>query len=278
MYRFSDIRSLLFVAAGIALLVSGWALSPQGYLGVGWVVISSLFCLISCVVNHNHMHCKIFKDTRLNFVFELFLSFARGHTAATVFVPHNLNHHTHQGSDRDWISPAHVQQKQDIVNIFTYIIYSITTMNIERRKSKNAAPSHIRQQHLLQRIALYLMAFMMFVVKPLDTTLFVFLPWMIGACALVAVNLYQHAECNPEFIYKGSRNFTNWFENWIFFNNGYHTAHHLYPGVHWSDLPKVHKSIKDKIPDHLNQGSIITYGFKKAWPTRRDQVIGKARV
>jgi fatty acid desaturase len=28
--------------------------------------------------------------------------------------------------------------------------------------------------------------------------------------------------------------------NAMLFNNGYHTVHHLKPGVHWSETPKLH--------------------------------------
>ena len=34
-------------------------------------------------------------------------------------------------------------------------------------------------------------------------------------------------------------------------NLGYHTAHHIQCGRHWSELPQLHEEIKHKIPAHL---------------------------
>jgi len=34
-------------------------------------------------------------------------------------------------------------------------------------------------------------------------------------------------------------------------NLGYHAAHHLRPGLHWSQLPALHAEIAGDIPPHL---------------------------
>jgi fatty acid desaturase len=34
-------------------------------------------------------------------------------------------------------------------------------------------------------------------------------------------------------------------------NLGFHTAHHLYPTAHWSELPRLHRAIETNIPPHL---------------------------
>jgi fatty acid desaturase len=46
--------------------------------------------------------------------------------------------------------------------------------------------------------------------------------------------------------------------NWIFFNNGLHTAHHLRPGLHWSRLRAFHEEVvAPRISEELNERSFI---------------------
>ena len=50
--------------------------------------------------------------------------------------------------------------------------------------------------------------------------------------------------------YNNSRNVTSFWFNWIYINIGFHSAHHLRPGVHWSLLPDLHN--REEIAPHLD--------------------------
>ena len=45
-----------------------------------------------------------------------------------------------------------------------------------------------------------------------------------------------------------ANNCLSWWFNRITHNFGYHTAHHLRPGAHWTELPEIYADIADQIP------------------------------
>jgi hypothetical protein len=81
----------------------------------------------------------------------------------------------------------------------------------------------------------------------LDWRLFLllaFLPAQLSQLFIVGINFVQHDGCDPrndglDF----ARNFTGPVFNWFFLNNGYHTVHHLHPGLHWSASPREHEQL-----------------------------------
>jgi beta-carotene hydroxylase len=64
-----------------------------------------------------------------------------------------------------------------------------------------------------------------------------------------------HAD--EESKYNNSRNFLG--VNLFLFNNGYHTAHHERASMHWSETPKMHAQIVDKIDPALIENSFWAY-------------------
>lgn len=261
-YR-QDRRTVLFVLTTIVLMISLYLMDERAWL-LPQILLLGALCFIACVVNHNHMHHSTFKLEWQNRVFEILLTIIRGHTSATIWLPHNQNHHALSGKPSDWISPQHVDQRQSWAALFAYTFKSMKTMRQKRRALDPNVPSAIRKRRQDQALVLISFICIVTLINPGATVLYFFVPWFLGAFLLVGVNLYQHAHCSTENIFEGSRNFTNRFENWIFFNNGFHTIHHLRPDSHWSLLPEMHRQIEEKIPGHLIQGSIVFYSLKNS--------------
>src|SRR5207248_11772882 len=90
---------------------------------------------------------------------------------------------------------------------------------------------------------------------------------------ILAINHVQHDGCDPDSTYNHSRNFVGRWLNWWVFNNGYHTAHHLRPGLHWSQLPALHAEIRDCIDPTLERRSLLLAAVEfYLWPARRPTI------
>ena len=82
------------------------------------------------------------------------------------------------------------------------------------------------------------------------------------AVKIVSINLLQHQDCDFDSRFDHSRNWTGKMLNWCLFNNGFHTAHHLYPGAHWSQLPKLHDR---RVARHISPSLIETSLVASVW-------------
>jgi fatty acid desaturase len=75
-------------------------------------------------------------------------------------------------------------------------------------------------------------------------------------------NYVQHIHADEESEFNHSRNITGPVLNFILLNNGYHTAHHISPGIHWSQLKEKHEAIAGKIDPRLNERSFLWFLFR----------------
>jgi fatty acid desaturase len=266
-YR-EDWRSILFVAVCFGLLAAPYYLELPTMLIPIWIFSTGMFCFCVCVINHNHVHQSIFNTPIFNRLFGIVLTLVKGHTSSGVIQAHNLNHHVHNGQQKDWIRPALAGKSSGLMRLVSYIFNSSVAMANGRRNERNQGlPSAVISQIRLERIIL-LIAILALVVIDLHTfALYVLTPWIIGVVMLVGVNLLQHDQCVFDSKYDHSRNFTGKLGNWFFFNNGYHTAHHNNPALHWSRLPDFHNNhIGQHIDTRLEKKSILKFLFENYFP------------
>lgn len=83
--------------------------------------------------------------------------------------------------------------------------------------------------------------------------------------------------CDENSEYDRSRDFVGKVVNWFTYNNGFHTIHHIEPGLHWSFAPAEHaKRVAPLIHPNLNQSSLLVYLFRA--PTSRRASASPTRV
>jgi len=99
------------------------------------------------------------------------------------------------------------------------------------------------------------------------------------------MNMLQHDGCDVNVDldssvevknWNGARNFVGPVINYLTFNNGYHTIHHMYPTMHWSRLPEEHKrQVKPHVHAALDQQCMARYIYKAfVFPGKRLDYLG----
>jgi fatty acid desaturase len=85
--------------------------------------------------------------------------------------------------------------------------------------------------------------------KPIAAiTLFYFIP-LLMIIVTYFETYFHHAGLETKNQTESCYNYLGRFYNFVTFNLGYHTAHHMNPSLHWSKLPAFHATIERNIPD-----------------------------
>lgn len=238
----ADYRALGFVGLELVLLGGAWSglLRQPAATAASW-----LFAFVCCVVAHNHMHLPMFRGRFWNRIFQLFLMFGSGQPPTGIITAHNVRHHSHSNTELDFVRVSLVRSRWNFINLMVFPFISIMTMFREKpgdlRLWKKNRPSLYRQA-LLERVVFFSVLFTLAVMDWRASLSFLVLPWLGAQLCLIGMNLLQHQDCDSASEYDHSRNVTGRFVNWILLNNGFHTAHHLRPSLHWSLLPEFHRS------------------------------------
>ena len=260
-YR-ADWRSIAFVLLAIACYAVQW-------LGV-WrhpllLIASMLLVFIGCIINHNHQHHPTFVHRTSNALFGMLITLAIGVPASVIVAMHNLNHHVHNNNERDHVRATIVDFRWRWLNPLLFPFVALSRFAKEKasvmRQWKISRPG-LYQQLTAERVVLYPMLVVLLIFKPVPTLLYLAVPYLFGQWAILAINHLQHVGCETGSKYNHSRNFVGRWGNWWFFNNGFHTAHHLRPGLHWSKLPEYHARIEQHIQPQYNCRSLIWSGIQ----------------
>ena len=265
----ADYRTVLWVATAAALVVVQYVW-PQSVL---YVLPFSCYLGIACgVITHNHNHCPTFSGRRANNAFGHVLTFFYGYPTMMWIPTHNMNHHRFVNRPGDATITWRYTNKHNALVASTYFFVSSWFQSgpikqyISRAKATNP--------HLYKRIRFQYVLWAMFYPAMLALAVALhfrqgmgFIVWFFSlivpaVCSLSLImffNYIQHVHADGWSSQDHSRNFTGKVFNYLFFNNGYHTAHHDHQGLHWSALSAAHAKIADTIDPRLNETNLIWF-------------------
>ncbi len=296
-YR-ADLRTLAFCGVFFGLVAVQWVLPQYTLLaGVGpaeatvtsWISGSALF-LLTCffsffcaVATHNTVHSPIFQGRLHNRIFQTILTTTYGHPVSAYVPGHNLSHHKHTQSRRDVMRTTKARFRWNLLNLLFFMVMvgpSIMRGEAQYFKSiKERLPGWYRQMRI-EQVALFGSYIVLAILDWQKFLLFVFIPHKYAAWGIITMNLLQHDGADENTEWNHSRNFVGKLVNWFTFNNGYHTIHHMHPGLHWSLLPEAHaREVAPHIDPALDQKSLFGYAFKAfVFPGKRLRYDGTPLV
>ncbi|MGH7388336.1 MAG: fatty acid desaturase family protein [Candidatus Rokuibacteriota bacterium] len=273
----ADWRSLFFLAGLSVLLAGQWTGGLRHWL---WLPPACALAFIACVVKHNHVHCRTFRGRAWNAAFGLALSVLTGHPTTAIITAHNIRHHRHNNSDVDWVRCSLVSFRRNWLNLMVFPFASVARMRAEKPSDlaewRERRPT-LHRQALAERVVLYGVLGTLALVDWQATLRALVVPWLFGQWGIVTINLLQHQGCDPASPYDHSRNVTGALVNWFVLNNGFHTAHHLRPSLHWSRLPAFHRRVVEpRIAPGLNHRSLLVATWAQFGPFSRPAATERA--
>jgi fatty acid desaturase len=237
----------------------------------------SCYLAIACgVIAHNHNHRPTFVGRRANHAFGHVLTIFYGYPTLMWIPTHNMNHHRFMNRPGDATITWRYTNRHNLFVALTYFFVSSYFQSgpikryVRRAKSVNR---HLYSRIVFQYglwlgffVAMLMLSFWLHFQQRLAFFVWFFalvLPAFCSVSWIMVFNYVQHVHTDAWSAHDHSRNFTGKIFNFLFFNNGFHTAHHEHPGLHWSRLPAVHASLARWIDPRLNERNLIWFALRQ---------------
>ncbi|MEO1392299.1 MAG: fatty acid desaturase [Cyanobacteria bacterium J06634_5] len=230
--------------------IAVFLLSTSIVLPVLWSLFSLSIKGWICAWNHHHQHCSFFvRSPWANRFIELIMGLQTGIVGEAWVLHHTLGHHVNY-LDQSKDESAWKDRRGNVMSLLAYTgKVSLLAYPLAWRVGKRYPKS---RRKLLQNIVLTaLVLSLLWAINWANTLIIFILPMVFLFVMTIRVTYDHHAGLDSDNPYVATYNITNRWYNFFTCNLGYHTAHHLQYGRHWSELPQLHEEIKDKIPATL---------------------------
>jgi fatty acid desaturase len=276
--RRADLWPLSTHVAYFGLLIAAWI---HGKYDLTMAALVAGICFTSfqgAVQNHNAVHCPVFKKRWMNRAYQVVLTLIYGHPSSSYVPGHNLGHHKATDTPKDAMRTSKARFRLNILNIVLFILLvakSVAAADSSYAKAmRKRHPIWFRQLAMEMGTLVTISAALLYLDWKLALLLW-FFPHIYAQWGITGINLLQHDGCDIQSEYNHSRNFVNPLLNILAFNNGYHTIHHIRPGLHWSLARDAHeKEVAPHIHPSLEQKSLWKYLFVTYGLNRRLDYLG----
>ena len=260
----ADRRTLFFVALYLVVASLSYIYFPsQWYFILPLVMLNAVLSFFCAVIVHNTIHAPIFKKKLHNKIFQVILSFTYGHSVSAFVSGHNFSHHKHTQGLKDRTRTSKMRFKIHLLNQLFF--FFVVVPGIVKDENDFALLMYKEKpkwfwQYVLELVLMVGTKITLVILNPLAGVLILVIPHLYAVWGILGTNYWQHDGCDAEHPYNHTRNFKGKLLNYVAFNNGYHSAHHDKPNLHWSLLPAYHEEhIAPHIHPNLNRVSLLKY-------------------
>jgi len=248
----------------------------EGYEFIYAVIIFAFIGKTNYIL-HLHIHRPFSRNRALNLLFDLSMGSVTGMTGSNWRIQHLYGHHRgidlpYRG-DRSWqiekYSP--LRAVSFTVTSLWSTFYGPIRESLRKGILANVTTPISYRWAFCEQMLLLVFVAVLLAWQP-RLTLVYLLPWYVVTHFITRyVDYLNHYGCDEDNAnpYVHANNSLSWWFNFRTHNFGYHTAHHIRPGAHWTELPEIHRMIADKIPKrHLKPFSwsafLMPYHFYRA--------------
>lgn len=252
--RGANVLPLGHILCFFALL--GWCLSPLGprtwwTAAPAVVLLTLLNYSVTVGVLHMHAHRPLFVPRLLNRLADLACCFPCMLTATEMRVVHVSHHHRFDNGPRDVTSTVGYERGRRA--LWYWLRYALRVKLFCLGEVVRSADSPMRRRR--RRYLLFDEAAAIGAVVALTIALpvpMVAFYWVPCAVTLVTSGYFAwltHAPAEGRAGDSASINTVGNVLNFFIFNQGFHSVHHRYPGIHWTEIPDKLATMLDVADD-----------------------------
>mmetsp|Transcript_34450 Transcript_34450/g.77683 ORF Transcript_34450/g.77683 Transcript_34450/m.77683 type:complete len:362 (-) Transcript_34450:105-1190(-) len=293
----ADLRPVIWVCKYYLISYLAWTYEDyfrHSYLlSFLTLLVISYYSFAGATITHNTMHSKVFHNKWANRIWQVLLSLTYGHPVSSFVPGHNLSHHRYTQLPQDPMRTSKLRFRWNFLNglLFQPIVagdvFKADVRYINMQSKINTARAQEFYTNCMREFSFVgLTTIILLVLDPRKFFSYVWFPHFFAQWGIVSMNMLQHDGCDvvPSLVredamdnWNGSRNFVGPLINYLTFNNGYHTIHHIHPTMHWSRLPEEHERVvKPKIHPSLDERCMARYIFRAfIYPGKRLDYRGK---
>lgn len=250
-----DVQSLVWLVALPVLVI--WQWRQAGVQPLVWL-LTLLLSVGLCCINHNHAHRPLWRTHWLNRLTDVWIGLLQGHPVFMFEVAHINSHHRYNQSDQD-VTRVGEAGRPHALAWLVFPLRTLRPLRGLRNRWLNQLPWPARLRVLLEYGPLLILWVWALSTDWQRALGLIGAPQLVSLHFLLASNYLQHAATDHGSAHNHARNFTGRLFNLLHFNVGYHSAHHAWPQLHWTELPAAHARLLPHLRPDLQRRSLLVF-------------------